>query len=309
MITIPYGEYKLLDHHYKDPELVRDDGVDEMQIDITRTDSGASLISTTLSYLWGTSPTGTMTIAAASAGDVQIDYTVTAGTEAAIEAQLKKGRKIWIDTSVDGPAEIVTIDYINPTTNIIYLERPLLESHYTATEITSLTWSYALNATDTDTWTAGLEVKIVWSDEYSGSHRPAASYIAKVVKTAFNISGIRDKFAAIYPHVYNVIEHRFEEIEVAASKRLKIYFQTKDRNLDLLTDLDMLEPAMIEQIYLLGATRSDTNALELEMAKTQLNEDLQRLEQADIWFDENQDNVKDETEVGVDPWYPVDRGI
>ena len=172
-----------------------------------------------------------------------------------------------------------------------------------------------LDTSDTDAFQLGLEltIRVVYlggtvGNTYQESYHPT-QFSATVVNLALVPNDIRERFRAIYPAVFEQIEPRYDAIEQEAIDRLRAWLWTKGRNIDLLVDSQVLRPALIEQIYLLGAPRSDEWATERADATTILNEQMQRLEDAPIWFDENQDNIEDDTEIGAQPWYPYNRGL
>ena len=120
---------------------------------------------------------------------------------------------------------------------------------------------------------------------------------------------LRERFRAIYPAVFEQVEPRYDAIEEEAVDRVAAFFRTKGRDINNLVDSQMLRPSLIEQLYLLAAPRSDEWETERADAKATLDEQLTRLIDAPIWFDENQDDIQDETEIGAQSWYPYNRGL
>jgi hypothetical protein len=284
-------------------------GIDSAKISILDT-SGNVLLAETTAYQYGIQFGGLVYLDSpgASPGDTVLQLDTLATPRDLI---LYKGDRLRLIHSKQGPAEDVVVESYDDTSYIISLKDALIYGHSSNTEVEPLFATHDLDTTNTTTWVNTMAVRIIWQPVSTDADEEIAaqSYMSVVNKFAYDFGHVQLVFADIYPSVHKIAENRFDNLMDEAYRRVSNYFRTKGRDMDTLTDQTLLITPMVEQLYLLAAPRSDEFDLERAEAKDRLNLELERLEQGAIWFDENEDSVVDEDEVGLHPWYPVDRGI
>ena len=276
-------------------------------IEIFRPDTGATVLAAT----------------EVAAADLATSFTLAAdvasgdavATLSANITTIANGAGLRIVDSDDGPAEDVTLISQDSSTKVATIERHFLDDHASGTAVWPMWTTYDLDTSDTDVFELGLElvVRVEYINGTVGSATPgnftAQSYRAKIVKIGYVPTDLRPRFEAVYPAVYEIIEDRYDAIEEEAIDRISIWLEQKGRDINLITDSAILRPAILEEMYLLGAPRSDQWSTEREDAQNQLTTQLARLEELPIWFDEDQDDQQDDSEIGIGAWRPYMRGL
>ena len=274
-------------------------------ISISRTDSTANIVDEEEALQYGVDWAEVPLFAAASAGDVSISL------DPNLALNPKPNDRFKIAASDDGPAEIVECNYYDSSPDVMYLKSPLLHGHSSGTRTNAMFFTYDIDTeTDIADYELNAELQVIWKvsdDTGDYSTGLSASSIYKVSKQVYDSGAIKSRFRDVYPRVYDTSEPRWDSIEEEAYRRVKNYLLTKGRDIDTLTNPDLIEPAMMEQIYLLAAPRTDEYEYERTDSKMQLDAELIRLEQMPIWFDEDQDTVKDDNEINLTAWDPHGR--
>ncbi len=274
--------------------------IDAIEITITQIPGGTAL-ATSQDATKGTATTldGASTIGATSIS--------VAGPPGAVGTAVS-GDRFYIPASAAGPPEYVVADYVTGTT--LYIQRPTTDAHSDGTAIYPMWATYAIDTTSS-TYTQGMRVKLKWipvdsSNEMEGSAITQEGYIGE---QAFQLGDLRVDFEAVYPSVYTNLEERWDGVYDAALRRVRAYLRAKDRDIDKLVDQSVLEPAMIEMVYMLGAPRGDEWEYEHSMARAAFDDAMHRVEDSPVWFDSDEDDIVDDGELGVQSWNPLNRGI
>lgn len=274
------------------------------QISISRTDGTALIVDADdaqqYDFDWGS----VVLYVAASAGDVSISLDSP-------PVNPRPGDRFVIESSDAGAAEEVECKYFNSSTDVMYLERPLLNAHSISAVTNPLFFTYEIDtATNIADYALNTELQVLWAvtnSDGSPNSGLSNSELYRIANQTYNAGAIKSRFRDIYPRVYDNCESRWDNIVDEAYRRIKNYLLTKDRDLDTLTNQNLIEPAMLEQIYLLASPRTDEYEYERNDAKEGLDDELARLEQMKTWFDEDQDTVEDQGEVNIEAWNPHGR--
>jgi hypothetical protein len=303
---IPYNQDLVrLRHEWSGGDDYDDSYFPRCKISISDTSSGSVIVDAQAAEQYGSAWAFVYLYSAASAGDASISL-----DPGAIYLP-RPGDRFEIASSDAGPAEVAQIKYFDSSTDTFYLERELVHAHSAGANCRPLFFTYEIDtATDIDDYPLGRELQVMWRvEDYAGYYNTnlSSSDLYVVANQVYDSGAIKEHFRDIYSRVYDIIEPRWDRIEDEAYRRIKNYIGSKGRDIDTLTDKDVLRPAMIEQIYILGAPRTDEFEYERSDAKAMMDGELIRLEQLPIWFDEDQDNIKDETEIMLTAWEPHGR--
>lgn len=273
-------------------------------ISISETTTGSTVVDAQDAQQYGTLWTSVQLFAAASAGDPSISIDPP-------PINPKPGDRYKVEMSDAGPSEVVQCKYFDSVSDVMYLERSLIHGHSINADVSALFFTYDIDTeTDVADYPLGRELQIMWrvvNSDGTYNANLSASDLYAVANQVYDSGAIKEHFRDIYARVYDIIEPRWDRIEDEAYRRIKNYLGSKGRDIDTLTSKDALRPAMIEQIYILGAPRTDEFEYERTDAKAMMDGELIRLEQMPLWFDENQDNIKDDTEIKLTAWDPHGR--
>ncbi|MCP4540158.1 MAG: hypothetical protein GY832_23720 [Chloroflexi bacterium] len=221
------------------------------------------------------------------------------------------GDRFRIATSVAGRSEVVQAKFYDNSTKTVTLTRALIDAHSTGTAIAGLFATYSLDTTTVATWTQGLDVSIRWSPLDSGDNLcgDAITQLGQVLKSAFSGAGIRQDFADVYPSLYTIIEERWDKLYNAALRRTRAYFNARKRDIDKLVDQSVLWPVLTSEIYLMGCPVADEWEYERGVMTQTRKLELAAVENAPIWFDDDQDQTVDDGEEAPMSWWPSGRGL
>jgi len=236
--------------------------------------------------------------AAATAGEAEITL--------ASVTSLTEGSVVRIAMSADGQSEDVEIASVNTSTKVCGLTDYLRFDHTSGAAVSGRFVSYDIDVSDTDIYTSGLDIKIIW-DLYD-TDDPAWSEDAEILKRSVAFGGLEAEFKDGFAHYYAEIPSGgFASAQKRAYETLRRRFsQTVQRDLDKLVNPEDLEEILFWQIaYNIAWAGDDSWEREQVATKQTLDELINRFAGAtNIWIDDDQDDVEDDEDV-----QPMDRPL
>jgi hypothetical protein len=257
------------------------------------------------------------------AGNDLASGNITIATATTLNGAVSSGDDEIIMTSVTGFAEndvikiagtkgfeFREIQGIDTSTKVVTLGEYLWESHQNTAAVTARTLTYALDASDTDTFTAGLELVVIWGVDSDGDPNFDADIApfrdtGEVLKRVTSISNVHEKFRKTHGRYAQVIkEGDWSFYENQVWNRLRGCFLDRNRDLDNVVSRDRLEPLFFAEMKYFIATNGDSSFADHEITEATRDRDnwLDRFARAAIWEDKNQDDTEDEEEVQTAEW-------
>jgi hypothetical protein len=211
---------------------------------------------------------------------------------------ITEGSVLRIAMSADGGDEDVEIDSVNTSSKVCGLTDYLKFNHTSGAAVSGRFLAYNLDASQSD-FTSGLDFNVIW--ELTDTDDPAWRQDAEILKRDVSFGGLEGEFKAAFSHYHTEIASGgFDTMQARAFATLRHRFlQTAQRDLDKLANPDDLEEILMWQIAYNIAWAGDDSWLEERVATKQvLDELVNRFASAtNIWIDDNQDDVEDESEV------------
>jgi hypothetical protein len=242
------------------------------------TDGGSSLVDETAATLY----TATTISSDAVHGDM---YVVLAeGSDAP-----NHNDRFLIGVSFDGRAEQVICDRYDSDNRYMYLSHELQFSHTAGAAVVGLWATYVLDASDTDTYYKGRELRAVWNPDTDDE---AWSQLYMVSGVSAAPPGFWAEFQAIYPDEYETATNRdLSVLERTIRARFKHEFTSRGMDVGRIVDSDRLSSGMILFArYVLSDSEIHMNAW---------TSWFKILCDDPIWIDENQDGIKTDDEVQI----------
>jgi hypothetical protein len=158
---------------------------------------------------------------------------------------------------------------------------------------------YSLDISDTDTFTAGLIMRFVWTP--TGSGLPV-TWEAQIAASALDISGLRQDFEDWFPRAYNaftVPHDRLDRMQRIAERQLASEARADTPPWDIQRVVDQQEvlDTIMVKMAMLWALNGDE---QLEDERKALGEEYTArkgvLKAQALWTDDDQDGVEDDGE-------------
>jgi hypothetical protein len=248
--------------------------------------------------------TATTTTAGLVAGDYDVLLTSITG--------LAVGDVLRVKNTL-GRAEDIEIAQLTPgvaPAGKVTAVRAVRYDHAIGAAVTGRWATYNLNTTTVATWTKGREVQAIWQPYSTAAIVVQAHTELLVVRSQeFALPGLREVFANLYPDEYRVAEARWATLEDQARYRVQQRLDLQGRHLDALKDQRAAEPIMLDTIRLLVLHSGGSQwADEVVRCNTLLEAQWARLDASPLWFDTNQDDIKDTAkEIAQSIWRPFGR--
>lgn len=251
---------------------------------------GTDLLASTAATLY----TATTLGAAATAGDMSV--TLAEGSAAPSPRD-----RMVIAANNDGERERVVVHHYDAANLELYTKMELNESHESGADVYGCFATYALDASDTDTFTKGKIAQVIWTPV--GSDDLPVSFEYKVSGSAVAGGGLWDELENTYRSTYEMVINRdLDKLEDAIKTRFGAKLRTRGLDTDRVKDQTLLLPGLVLFArYIIHA--DDTDPEIYNRTKVDFAEWLDDLASAPIWQDFDQDDAEDE--VGeVQPHYP-----
>jgi hypothetical protein len=239
------------------------------------------------------------TSAAVSGGDEELTLT-TGGTWVS-------GEPIRYGSDDHGWRHDNVKDYTS-STKLLEPEQIIRQNYAAGIAVQHRTMTYALD-TDTSTdWDSLEEVTVRWIPD---SDDMPFREIWAVLDTKSASSGLEQKFATGFSRYYEEIEpEHFTDFENRARARLKLLWENRERDVNKLVDNEILDDLLMLQIAILICI-SEGNEYDDELVKlkVEFKEQLAVIDAMPIWIDDDEDDIKDESEYQKSKSMGIGRGL
>ena len=201
--------------------------------------------------------------------------------------------------------QLVEVDDYSSVPKMVTLEEGLLEDVNAGADMYARDVYATFNPS---LWPSGItSVAITWDN---GKNVPLKElYIIR--KGASIISGLDMEFKTAFPDLYdNVNDGELPFFRDRARQVLKLYFQNKGRNFDLVVDNELLKESMLLEMALLIGESVNMNPEQYDRLTAALENQLDLIDGLPIWVDINENDVKDDgEETIVDNFYSFNRSL
>ena len=219
---------------------------------------------------------------------------LAAGATAPVE-----GDRFMIGASADGPAEQVICDHYDSSTRYLYLERQLQYSHTSGAAVVGLWATYDLDASDTDVYTKGREIRVLWNPDTDDE---AWTELYQVSGSSAAPPGFWSEFQAIYPTEYEMATDRdMDTIEGHIRARFAHEFTSRGLLMTRVVDSDRLTSGMILFARYVLTDKDDHMKAWANWLKILCDDP--------IWTDDDQDGIQDDNEEQLHGFDPTMRYI
>jgi hypothetical protein len=211
-----------------------------------------------------------------------------------------------------GQWEEVEVVAWNASSKIATLDRDLRWAHSNEASITALWATYALDASNADTFPLNKHMVLRWAadtDDLEITER------AEIAKFGFAYPGFEEAFATLYPYEYEVAsqpEGRLPALLDEAHMRIRHECLLRGMDFNRVVNNEVLLPvvsAKVRWLILLNGDDRYNAAEERELAQSEYNRLFELLASSVIWTDENQDEIQQEEEVTSHQWQGIERGL
>jgi len=217
---------------------------------------------------------------------------------------LSPGDRILI-SGVGGDERRTVKDY-DSTNKIVTLDQQLKYDHADDSVVSGIWGIYSLDASDTDAWTAGLGLRILWTPAGTGS---PITEEGEVVKTALEIAGIEQLIKDNYERAYNALVEptdRLARVIAEAQRQIRAELSSDGFSIDRIVDQDAIASTVAAKVAYIWTLNGDIN---MEDERNALLKEYEArkgyLQRLAAWTDNDQDGIQDEYEVTDHEWYPV----
>jgi hypothetical protein len=112
------------------------------------------------------------------------------------------------------------------------------------------------------------------------------------------VAGLENEFRIAYGALFPEIDPaNFEQFEDRARQRLKVEFETKGRNFDLIVDSEATRELMLAEIALMIARSTGLPEQEWNRIEQDRFNQVSIIDDLSLWFDENEDEIEQDEEV------------
>jgi len=175
----------------------------------------------------------------------------------------------------------------------------ILENQYSdGDSVRGLFATYSLDTTDTDAFTLGMVVTLLWNPTGAGHETRT---LAQVSKSRVDLMGIRKRFQRLYPRAYSaftVPDDRFDDMVFEAEEGVKVDMLLALMDFDRIVDQTVvIQVVMARMAFNWTMNGDDAMIEERDFMDTQYNKVLGKIKNLPIWQDSNQNDKKDKDEV------------
>jgi len=196
------------------------------------------------------------------------------------------------------PEDRKVIKYTSSTKTVL-LETVLDYDHPVDAGVYPVTVAATVDTTDTDVYTKGRQLLLIWSNEEVGAPYTELAEIAKT--SEFSPSEFERQFSALYPREYESASgERLGEIRKLAERRLEYRLKSRGMNMDRVKDQPVIMDTLLALTrYLTIDGNGDDWEFEINHAWDVYLREFENLCSLPIWVDDNQDDIQTEEEYQV----------
>ena len=218
------------------------------------------------------------------------EIVLDSGTDA-----LSKGDQIML-SGIEG-TEVVQVKAYDSTTYTVELEAILQNEYADNDPVYGLFGDITVDTTVVATFTAGLEMTLLWTP--TGTGLPTRE-VAMVSKTELDIVGLRKRFQIRYPRAYKALTDPNDRVnDMLKEAEFEVGEELKANLIDIqrLPDQDGISLAIMSKTLLLWVADGDEDKTdEREFFMNQYEKHIGFLTKEVLWTDDNQDDVEDAEE-------------
>jgi hypothetical protein len=199
-------------------------------------------------------------------------------------------------TGIEG-TEVFRIKGWDSTNNIGEIEGQTENEYALGDSVYGLFGDYNLDLSDTDTYSKGIVLRLLWTPTGSGT---PVTWEAQVSAAALDITGVRQDLEDLYPRAYDaftVPHDRFDRMKVIAERQMTSEAYADNWDIQRVVDQEAVKDALVSKMALLWCLNGDVNIEDEE--KRIGNEYATRfgvLKKMSLWTDDDQDGIEDEGE-------------
>jgi hypothetical protein len=255
---------------------------------------------------------GTALVSSASATMATADTTAQACTAGDTSVVLTTGPAVVGDVFRIGNAasgwQTLTVRHYATASDTITTEEFIDYSYPAGVDILWRNVSYAANTTAA-AWDDLEEVTVIW--EPQGIDAIPWTETWTVVKRSSALPALEQEFQIAFPrYAENIRIGQFEYFRSRAWQRIKNYFESRGRNVDLLIDSEMIkEPTLIQIALMIAMASSDAFTNEIPILQKDLDDMLSAIDKLPMWIDDNQDMIKTDEETQTAVSFKIVRGL
>jgi hypothetical protein len=241
-----------------------------------------------------------------SAVGIQLDGAVALETDeitlevsgAGAVPSLSPGDRLQIAASAGGPQEDVEVLFYTASTKTATLVRDLRYNHSDQATVVGLFWTYDLDTSTVADYPLGKQLVLTWdpdTDDIPVRER------AEIANREFAIPGFEERFAALHPREYDaamtpeVRLFRFlEEAHIQVGHELIV----RGLLINRVVDQAILVPTLMAKVrWLILLNGDDRYQTERDVCAAEYQRQFELLCTAPIWADDDQDEVRESSEV------------
>ncbi len=282
-----------------------------MSTKVIKRDDASWLLSATMPSDWGTVSAGTVSVTnlsgtllvtaqavtilapdTSSAAVEPGDETITATTGGA--GAFDNGDPIRVGSDAEGWQHTIVESY-NSSTKVITIQDFFEHNFASGAAIESRVMTYDLDTDTSTAWDDIGEVTVEWAP--TSDDMPFRETWA-VLDTKSSSSDLENKFNVQFRRYYDEIQsEHFNDYYTRARARVKLVFETRERDINKLVDNELLDELYMLQIAIIICL-SKGNEFDDELAKlnADFKEQLALIDQINVWIDTNEDDIQTEDE-------------
>ena len=248
---------------------------------VVRTSSGTSISAAANATLY----VATTLNGALSAGARTITLANTAGN-------VVEGDRLRIAASAAGGAEDVEVESYNSTSKVATLKRSLYRDHTTGTAVYGM-WA-SKGSISFASIAVGTQVVCGWTPSTGEAE---ITVVYEIAKDEFRGVDAVQRFRVRFPDFYASAEDTITEIYTEATKQVRYDFRVRDLDIDRVVDQELIMPALFTMMaYLIALGRGDQWMQERDFLAAAYEKECEKLFAMPLWTDDNQDQIKDESD-------------
>lgn len=195
--------------------------------------------------------------------------------------------------------EVHRVKGYGSSTHTAELEGIFENDHDDNDEVWGLFGTYSLDISDTDVFTNGIVLVLVWTPTGSGQ---AITEEVQVSDDALDLAGLRQDFADVFPRAYEAFTKpidRFDRMVATAERRVTSRLEANQPPLDIqrIKDQNLAKDAVMIQLAILWTLNGDQQLDdERKVLKEELADQIEYLTSRAMWLDDDMDGEEDDDE-------------
>jgi hypothetical protein len=155
-----------------------------------------------------------------------------------------------------------------------------------------------VDLSNTTTFTLGQVVTLIWTPTGTGQ---AVTTVAQVSKSALDLEGVIGEFKDVYPRAWDALSKptgRLATVFEKAESEIELELRAENMEIQRIVDQDEIKHALMTKVVLIWLNDGDENKKdERDYTWKIYGQQMAVLKKLAIWTDDNQDEIKDDSEV------------